>query len=149
MKAMKSLLVAAVAAGGLAAVDVQAQVKHGGARVSGGHVSGGHHWSGGHWGGHRWWGPSVGFYIGAPILWGSWYWGYPYDYYWPRTVIVERGYPGEVMREREVAPSTTEVPRGDGAPTQAPAYRNYCDSAKAYFPKVTRCPEGWRFEPAR
>ena len=36
-----------------------------------------------------------------------------------------------------------------GAPTQAPAYMNYCESAKAYFPKVTTCPEGWKFVPTR
>jgi len=36
-----------------------------------------------------------------------------------------------------------------GAPTQAPAYMNYCDSSKAYYPKVTSCPEGWKFIPSR
>ena len=47
------------------------------------------------------------------------------------------------------APTTEIDPRIQGGPAQAPAYLNYCDSAKAYFPKVTSCPEGWRFEPAR
>jgi hypothetical protein len=144
MKAMKSLLVAALAAGALAATDAQAQSRHGG---GGAHFGGGGHWSGGHWRGGHWWGPRVGFFIGAPILWSSWYWGYPYDYYWPRTVIVERSYPGEVAVQPGAA--TTEVPRGEGAPAQAPAYRNYCESARAYYPKVTKCPEGWRFDPAR
>ena len=143
MKAMRTLLVATVAAAGLAVTaDVQAD------RVGGRGWSGGH---GGHWGGH-WYGPRVGLYIGAPILWSPWYWGYPYDYYYPRTVIyrgVERypaSYPDGYL---EPAPSSTEVPRTEGAPTRAPAYMNYCESAKAYFPKVTSCPEGWRFEPAR
>ena len=143
MKAMRTLLVATVAAAGLAVTaDVQAD------RVGGRGWSGGH---GGHWGGH-WYGPRVGLYIGAPILWSPWYWGYPYDYYYPRTVIyreVERypaSYPDGYL---ESAPSSTEVPRTEGAPTRAPAYMNYCESAKAYFPKVTSCPEGWRFEPAR
>jgi hypothetical protein len=42
-------------------------------------------------------------------------------------------------------PQTTEVPVGEGSPTQGPLYMNYCESAKAYFPKVNSCPEGWRF----
>ena len=149
MKAIRSLIVAALAAAGMAATaDAQADRGWGGARPVG---SG--HWNGGHWGGYRhWYGPRVGFYIGAPILWSSWYWGYPYDYYYPRTVIyreVERypaSYPEGVM---EPMPSTEIVPRSEGAPTQAPTYMNYCESAKAYFPKVTSCPEGWKFVPSR
>jgi hypothetical protein len=144
MKPVKTLLVAALAAAGMGlAIDAEA------ARGSWG---GGGHWGGGHWRGH-FYGPRLGLYIGAPLLWSSLYWGYPYGYgyYYPRTVIyreVERypqSYPEGYL---EPAP-TTEVPRTEGAPTRAPAYMNYCDSAKAYFPKVTSCPEGWRFEPAR
>lgn len=157
MKAIRSLVVAALAVTGLATVaDVQA------AR------SGGHTWSGvrpiggtyggnrGHWGGYRghWYGPRFGLYVGAPLLWSSLYWGYPYDYYYPRTVIyrdaIERypaSYPEGVM---EPAPTTEIAPRMESAPRQGPLYMNYCESAKAYFPKVTSCPEGWRFvEPAR
>lgn len=147
MKATRTLLVAALAAAGMAvAADAQAD------RVG----RSGHTWSGGShsWGGYRgWYGPRLGLYIGAPILWSSLYWGYPYyDYYGPRTVIyrdVERypaSYPQGYM---EPAPTTEIDPRAQGAPAQAPAYLNYCDSAKAYFPKVTSCPEGWRFEPTR
>jgi hypothetical protein len=147
MKAIKSLVVAAVAAAGVAvAVDAQAAgpVRSGG-HWSGGHGSGGH-WRGGHWGG-RYWYPRVGFYVGAPLLWSAWYWGWPYDYYYyPRTVVYDRvierypaSYPDGVMEPgTEVAPSP-------GAPTQGPLYMNYCDSAKAYYPKVTSCPEGWKF----
>ena len=151
MKAMKSLVVAAVAAAGMALVaDAQAAGPvHSGARPSGG----GGHWSGGHfrggWGG-RYWYPSVGFYVGAPLLWSAWYWGWPYDYYYPRTVVYDRvierypaAYPDGVMEP------STEAPRGMGAPAQEPAYRNYCESAKAYYPKATSCPEGWKFIPAR
>jgi len=29
-------------------------------------------------------------------------------------------------------------------PQQGPLYMNYCESARAYFPKVTTCPEGWK-----
>ena len=161
MKMTKTLLVAALAAAGLAATAAQAQHQSG--RGSGGHWSGNHggHWNGGggrHWGGGhgggRYWGPRFGVYVGAPVLFGSYYWGSPWwdDYYYPRSTVV--------YRERIVEPypasypayevgSTEIAPRAEGAPTQAPAYRNYCESAQAYYPKVTKCPEGWRFEPTR
>ena len=156
MKAMKSLVMAAaLTAAGMVAVNAQAAGHtggHGGGHWSGGHFSGGH-WSGGHWRGGHFVG---GLFIGAafaPWFWGYPYYGYyPYDYYYPRTVVVDRviepypaSYPEGVMQ----APATTEVPRTEGAPTQGPAYMNYCASAKAYFPKVTSCPEGWKFVPAR
>jgi hypothetical protein len=176
MKTTKTLLVAALAAAGLAATAAQAQ-NHSHGRGGGGAMSGSHgqwsgrgaasggHWSGGHgwrgsgWrGGSRWhggsWGPRVGVYIGAPVLFGSYYWGSPYwgpSYYWddyPRETVVYR----ERIIEREPAEeeTTTAVPSdAAGAPSRGPAYMNYCDSAKAYYPKVTSCPEGWRFEPAQ
>jgi hypothetical protein len=159
MKAIKSLLLAALAAAGLAAT-ADAQADRGGR--SGSHWSGGAHtggsWrgGGGHWGGgyRGGYGPRIGLYIGAPLLWSPWYWGYPYDYYYPRTVVYDRvierypaSYPDGVMAPPE---ETTEVaPRSEGAPTQGPTYMNYCDSAKAYYPKVTSCPEGWKFIPSR
>ena len=145
MKAIKSLVVAAVAAAGMAVMaDVQAAgpVRSG---AHGGNWSGGHWRGGGHWGG-RYWYPRVGFYLGAPLLWSAWYWGWPYDYYYyPRTVVYDRvieRYPADygVME-----PSTTEVAPSRGAPTQGPLYMNYCESARAYYPKVTSCPEGWKF----
>lgn len=138
MSAIKGLVVAAVAAVGLgAAAEVAAQDKHGwrGGAHREGH--GGHHRHGhGHWGIH----------IGVPLLWGG-YWADPW-YYGPPRVVYR-----EVIREPEVvetvrevpAPATTEVPRGEGAPGRGPLYMNYCESAKAYFPKVTQCPEGWKF----
>ena len=149
MKAIKSLVVAGVAAAGMAAVaDVQAAAGpvHSGVRgAASGHWSGGGHWRGG----GRYWYPRIGFYVGAPLLWSAWYWGWPYDYYYPRTVVYDRvierypaSYPDGVMEP------TTEAPRGEGAPRQAPAYRNYCESAKAYYPRVASCPEGWKFIPA-
>ena len=175
MKAIQSLVVAAIAATGLAtAADAQADRgtwrsgghAWNGARPVGGHWSGvrpvgghwsGGHWGGGHWGGYRshWYGPRYSFFIGAPLLWPAWYWGYPYDYYYPRTVIyrdvVERypaSYPEDVMMEPE--PTVELPPRTEGTPRQGPLYMNYCESAQAYFPKVTTCPEGWRFlTPAR
>ena len=136
MKSIKTLLAIAVAAGGLVATaDAEA-------RGWGGH--------GGHWGG--WYGPRVGFYVGAPLLFGSYYWGRPwYDAYYDGPRVVYR----EVIREpeyieadREAAPGTLRAP--EGAPSEGPAYMNYCASAKAYYPKVTSCPEGWKFiQPTR
>jgi hypothetical protein len=156
MKAMKTLLVAALAVAGMA-VMADAQAARSGWSGSRAGYSGGH-WGGGHWGGgyRGGYGSRLGLYLGAPILWSAWYWGgfpyyYPYDYYGPRVIYrdVERypaSYPEGYM---EPAPTPEIDPRAQGAPAQAPAYLNYCDSAKAYFPKVTSCPEGWRFEPAR
>jgi hypothetical protein len=135
--------------------SAQAQSHGGGSHAGGGH-SGGSHWSGGghgNYGGRYFYGPSVGFYLGAPLLFSPWYWGYPYDYYYPRTVVIDRVvddpayYPEGMMQAPP--PATTEVPRTQGAPAQAPAYMNFCESSKAYFPKVTSCPEGWKFLPAR
>jgi hypothetical protein len=159
MKAMKSLVVAALAAMGLATVaDAQAAGtwRSGGHSWSGVRPVGGNWGGGGRWGGYRshFYGPRFGLFIGAPLLWPG-YWGYPYDYYYPRTVIyrdVVEGYPSSYPEGvmMEPAPTTELPPRTEGTPRQGPLYMNYCESAKAYFPKVTSCPEGWRFvEPAR
>jgi hypothetical protein len=169
MNSTKTILVSALAALGLAAGAAHAQHHGGGGthsggfsgHVSGGHVSGGHwsggHWSGGHWGGWHggWWGPRVGFYLGVPLFWGwPYYYGYPYyaypyyDYaYGPSYYAPPVDGGGMAYPQGQVDSSTTQVQPGPGAPTQEPAYRNYCESAKAYYPKVTSCPEGWRFEP--
>jgi len=161
MKAIKSLVVAvALTAAGMAiGADAQAAT-HGGwsghtggtGHWSGGHFSGGHfsggHFAGGHFGhGPRFFGPRFSFFIGAPLIWPAWYWGYPYYYdwyYYPRAAYVER-YPMSTPDDA----ATTEAPVGPGAPTQGPLYMNYCESAKAYYPKVTSCPEGWKFLPAQ
>ena len=114
-----------------------------------GHWHGHGRWGGhryGYWGGYRHWSPHWSFYFGVPVLWGSWYWGAPYWYDYPGHTVVYR----EVERdpsfpEGRMGPATTEVPRsGPGMPSQGPLYMNYCESAKAYFPKVTSCPEGWK-----
>jgi hypothetical protein len=145
--------------------DSGGEAKHG-SHWNGRTVStGGRHWNGGgrgHWGGRgywhgSYWGPRFGLYFGAPLLFSSYYWGSPWwdDYYYPRSTVIYRDrivepYPMSVPGSyNEFEVRSTEVPRAEGAPTQAPAYRNYCESAKAYYPKVTKCPEGWRFEPTR
>jgi hypothetical protein len=163
MKAIKALLIPGLAALGLAAVaDAQAQsnpLASGaqsragsriGAAVQGGGTRhfrhdghrGGRHWRGDHR--HRWHG-HWGLYFGFPIAWSAWHWGWPaYDpffYPYPRAYVYR-----EVERLPEMGPAeTTEIsPQAEGAPTQGPLYMNYCESAKAYFPKVTSCPEGWK-----
>lgn len=170
MKATTKLLaVAALAAGGtLAALDVQAQsptargargsaamprsagVDAGGRSWSGNHGnwSGGGHWNGGRWHGSRYWGPRWSFYFGVPVFWGGYYWGAPYWYdSYPGTTVIYREVEREAsFPEGRIVPPTTEIPRGDALPSQGPLYMNYCESAKAYFPKVTTCPEGWKLK---
>jgi len=168
MKATTKLLWAALAvAGSVVAVDASAaqgfgRGSGGGASMPraagadfgrGGRWNGGSNWNGGgrwhgggrgHYWGSRYWTPGWGFYYGVPVLWGAYYYGSPYwdDYYYPRDRVI--------YREREVYPQgafsgpTTEAPLVEGAPTQGPLYMNYCESSKAYFPKVTSCPEGWK-----
>ena len=158
MKATPKLLATAVfAAVVLVSADVQAQTgRHSGSYS--GYRGGGSHWGGhsggyyrgGHWyGGRGYWYPSWGFYYGLPLFAAAaWGWPYYYDYYYPRSTIIYRDverYPEYYPEGRMEAPPSTQVPRAEGAPSQGPLYMNYCESAKAYFPKVTSCPEGWRF----
>ena len=150
MKATAKLLATALAAAAILVItDVQAQSsgRHGSGASGGTHSHGGHR-GGHHHGRHHWhgyshfWGPTWGWHFGIPLFWGAaWGWPYYYDYYdFPRDRLVYR----EVERVPEAFPEGTMVPRGEGAPTRGPLYMNYCESAKAYFPKVTKCPEGWR-----
>jgi len=166
MKATAKLLVAAVAAGGtLLAMDAQANlvgrgsspsamprsasvpssrgaggVDHGGNRH--GHGGGHGHHHGGYYGGYYPWYPYWSFYWGIPIMWDYGYWGAPY--YGP-TVVYRENEQNPQFLEHQIGPATTEVPRtGQAMPSQGPLYMNYCESARAYFPKVTTCPEGWK-----
>jgi len=126
---------------------------------TGGHVSGGSHWGNGHWAGSHWngghWGyrggwyarPAFGFYFGLPLFWGP-YWD---SYYYPGYA-----YPGDrvIYREEVGEPQPIEgvmQPPAEGAaaappapPAANPLSTNYCASAKAYFPQVRSCPEGWQ-----
>jgi len=167
MKATVKLLAAVLAVGGtMVAIDAAAQspgsrgsrgavamprsgsvgIDHGGSR-GGRWNGGGRYWGGGghYWGGHgRYWAPRYSFYFGVPVLWGS-YWGAPYFYdSYPRSTVIYRETEREVYPEAAISGPTTSVPHAEGAPTQGPLYMNYCESAKAYYPKVTACPEGWK-----
>lgn len=173
MKATKTLMVAALAAAGLGMADMAAaQAKHGGSGYRGGghHHGGSRHWGhrhGGHrhWGGSRWgWGLALGVPLGIGIgtAWG-------YDPFWDgprvvyREVIRDEGYVGEIRPlpgepgiryEGEARPEAAPEPApaappqapAAGAPATGPLYMNYCESARAYYPKVTSCPEGWKFQ---
>lgn len=164
MKTTGKVLVAALAAAGLAMAG-QALAdggrhgggsghysgNHGGGNWRGGasvgHWRGGGHWGGGHWGGSRWYGPRVGFYFGVPVVlglgyWGSSYWGYPYDTVVYREVVRE---PEVIETVREPAPADFPPQAAQPAPGAGPLYMNYCESAREYYPKVARCPEGWKF----
>jgi len=165
MKATHKLLVAALAVAGLV-ITMDAEAQNRGSGRTGGNWSGGSHsggnWSHGgggrYWGGYRggyyrgsYWGPSFGLYLGAPLVAGGWGWPYyGYGGYYPGTAVYQSEYPqAYVEQPGELMPST-EVPMSRGAPTQGPLYMNYCESAKAYFPKVASCPEGWKLAtPAR
>ena len=161
-----------LAAAALALSPVAAYAQHHGGSHSGASVSGGHsgswsghhgfgsgsrfdrpHWSGSHWyGGHwgysgGWYRPSVGFYFGFPLFWGPWWDGYYYPaYYYPGDRVVYR----EVVSEPQPIEGTLQPP-AEGAtsappapPAANPLSTNYCASAKAYFPQVKSCPEGWQ-----
>jgi hypothetical protein len=151
----RNLLVAALAVAGMAlAADAQAQ--HRGSQGGGASHRGGYTGHGGGYAGHGggyygrgyggYYGARYGFYFGVPLLYAGLGWPYYYDYYYPRSTVIYRdveGYPAYGEPAGELVPSTV-VPRSEGAPSQAPLYMNYCESAKAYFPKVSTCPEGWR-----
>jgi hypothetical protein len=134
----------------------------GGGHSGGGHWSGGGHYGGGHYGGghyygghySHWYGPSWGFYWGVPLAVGAWWWGYPYYYGYPYGYAYSYPYydgyyaapapSGEAYPQGNLGPPAQAQP-GPGAPSQGPLYMNYCESSQAYYPKVTQCPEGWKF----
>lgn len=138
-----------------AALPADARPGHGGYRPSPGHWHGGHG-HGRHWGSAWAWGLGLG--IGVPLALG-WY-----DPYWGYTRYPERTWE-PAYRSRsclddedcgaggrfgpvESAPTTrapaAPAPGAEGAPTQRPLHLNYCDSARAWYPAVAACPEGWR-----
>lgn len=84
---------------------------------------------------------SVGFYVGAPVVWGSSYWGpgpfwYPPPYYPPQVVVVPQAPPPVYVEQNEPAANAATAP--------AQAYWYYCQSAKGYYPYVKECPEAWQ-----
>ena len=156
--AFAGLLVAAAAFSNPAAAQTHGWGGHswgGGSGWSGGgqaHYGYGGGWHGG-WGGGwhgGWYGPGWGWYgpgwgwgwgWGLGLGLGAAYWGYPYGYY-PYWYDPFPYYP---PNETVYVP----VPSGTGGPAPTPAGNwYYCDSAKAYYPYVAECPQGWRVVPA-
>lgn len=126
----------------------------GGRHSGGGQYRGGRHgaYYGGHHGGYRYghgqWHGGLSLHYGVPI-WGPWYYGlyssWPYyDAWYPSPYYGPAPYPYAVADAGPPPPTTEVPPFAQGAPTQRPLYLNFCESAKAYYPKVTTCPEGWR-----
>jgi len=164
MTSNAKILLAAVALA-LAHIAAHAQHHGGGGTHSGGTWSGSHgfgsgsrfdhshwsgsHWSGGHWGYHGGWyaRPTIGFYWGFPLFWGPWWDSYYYPaYYYPGERVIYR----EVVGEPQPIEGTMQPPGNDATaappapPAANPLSTNYCASAKAYFPQVKSCPEGWQ-----
>lgn len=82
-------------------------------------------------------GPRVTFgFYGGPVWWGPGYWGPGYwgpsYYYAPPPVVVAPAEP-RVYVERDAPPAA--------APAQ---WWYWCQSAKAYYPYVSTCSEGWQ-----
>jgi hypothetical protein len=75
--------------------------------------------------------------------WDAAYFGYPYPDY-PNPAYYTPYSPPAVIIE----PSPEGTP--SAVPPNSPPASNwyYCDSAKAYYPYVTQCPEPWRVVPA-
>lgn len=81
----------------------------------------------GHWG---WYAPLPFLYLGAYSAYSYPYpYYYPAPYYGPSTVVVQG-----------VAPTQPVAP-----PQQQFWY--YCESAKAYYPYIPSCQEGWKMVP--
>ena len=111
------------------------------AERGGGYGHGGYEGRGG-WGGYGggwgwgWGGLGVGLGLGAAYLANPYvyspYYGYPYGYASPATVVIDNSTP--------VSPQgTTVAPSAQGSGSWF-----YCDSAKGYYPYVAQCPEPWR-----
>ncbi len=96
-----------------------------------------------HFGGHR---PAfhsrVFIGVGPAYYWGP----YPYWYYPPPPYVVYAPPPVVV---REDPPVYLQQPAPPPAPAPAPStssaegYWYYCQSAGAYYPNVSSCPEAW------
>ena len=116
-------------------------------------------------GGSVWFGPSLGFYYGAPYWgirpWPYWpdYYGFGYGYvpptyvYGPAGVVTSTG--GVVYIEREAGTVSTQQAPPE-APVAAPTtplppggqWWYLCNSPRGAYPYVRECPGGWERVPA-
>jgi hypothetical protein len=132
----------------------------------GGYRHAGHGHYGGHGHGGSYWGWGWGLAVGVPWALGyydPWYrstprYGYG-AYYAPAPYATcEPNTDCWIERQAQAEPTapTTQVPPSgtfgpaegvapsEGAPTQRPLHRNYCEASRAWFPAVTSCASGWR-----
>lgn len=150
---MKRILLAAVAAVGLALGSGTALAQHGGGGHGGGWHGGGGGWHGGghgdFHGGTRfsigfgfpglYWGPGWGYpyysYYGYPYYASyPYYAGYPY-YYPDEPAYVEPG-PSTYI-QRDMGSGAQAAPGGQGQ------YSYYCPDPAGYYPQLQNCPKGW------
>jgi len=89
------------------------------------------HWHSGRWV-HEWHGGVLGWWWIVDGMWHPYAAPvYPYPAPYAPPVIIEREAPPVVIIPQPAVP-------------QSGPYWYYCDSARGYYPYVTRCPEGWR-----
>lgn len=105
------------------------------------------YYRGGHYRYGYYWPLGIGLALAAPWYWGSYY--YPYSY--GPGYVYPAGPEGMPYSEAPggygpaTEPSTDIGPVSEpGAPMERPLYLNYCASARAYYPKVKSCAEGWQ-----
>lgn len=110
----------------------------GGGHHGGAHVGVGVYVGPGWWGPHPYWGPGPYYYYpyAAP------YYYPPGPYYYPPAVVAPSQPPVYVERDQQPAPSTPPAPSTQ--PPQSSQSWFYCPSARAYYPYVKECPEGWQ-----
>jgi hypothetical protein len=125
------LAVVSVTALGLAVIAEEASAggRSGGRSFSGGASRSGSHF---HNGSHFHSRVFVGVGVGAPLFWGP-----AYSYYYPPDYYYAPGY-------YYPPPSPAYIQQGPAPAEQDSQYWYYCPSARAYYPYVNGCPEGWQ-----
>lgn len=145
MKPIRLALIALLTATGLALAAAPADARNGGGH-RGGYYHGGSHFRGGGWYGFPAFGLALGLGMSYPL------WSYPYGgYYSPAPVY---GYPAVVAPMPASPPvyienNQTPPPNAPPPTTSAPptVWWYWCGSAKAYYPYVDNCAEGWQRVP--
>jgi hypothetical protein len=82
----------------------------------------------------------VGVYIGGPIGYAPWYYGYPPYYAYPPSYY----YPNPYAVAQPSGP-TQYIEQGQAPAAQgSDPYWYYCPEAKTYYPYVDKCAAGWQ-----
>jgi hypothetical protein len=80
---------------------------------------------------------TFGVYVGPSVMWGP-AWGHPVygpPFYYPPSVVVVPAAPPP--------PPPVYIEQSQPA-AESQQYWHFCKSAKAYYPYVKECPEGWQ-----